>query len=50
VNKLICRKPDARLGIKGSDEVKAHPWFKGFDWNALRDKTMVPTFVPDIEK
>jgi hypothetical protein len=34
----------------GSDEVKGHPWFKGFDWNALRDKTMVPTFVPDIAK
>jgi hypothetical protein len=47
---LLYRKPGARLGIKGSDEVKAHPWFQGFDWVALKDKTMVPTFIPDINK
>jgi hypothetical protein len=36
--------------MKGSDEVKEHPWFQDFDWGALRSKQMVPTFIPDIQK
>ena len=31
INKLIQRKPKYRLGLKGPDKVKAHPWFKGFN-------------------
>ena len=27
VNQLLQRKPESRLGIMGSDEVKQHPWF-----------------------
>ena len=27
-------------------ELKEHPWFDGFDWNALASKTMQPVFVP----
>lgn len=33
--------------MQGCEEVKSHPWFKNFDWEALRNKTMKPSFVPD---
>jgi serine/threonine protein kinase len=35
-NKLIRRKPCSRLGFaNGIAEVKAHCWFKDFDWKAF---------------
>lgn len=44
------RQPSKRLGINGSEEVKGHPWFKNFDWEALRQKTIKPTYIPDQNK
>ena len=29
---------EVRLGRNGADEVKAHPFFHGFDWNNLRQR------------
>ncbi len=37
VNKLIQRKPINRLGLNGPQEVKEHPWFRNYDWQALYD-------------
>lgn len=39
-----------RLGnIKGgADRVKAHPWFKGIDWNALYERKMQGPIVPHL--
>ncbi|KAI8847441.1 hypothetical protein BC829DRAFT_418437 [Chytridium lagenaria] len=31
IKRLVC-KQDIRLGLNGIDEIKSHPWFKGFDW------------------
>lgn len=50
VNKCLQRQASKRLGLNGSNEVKNHPWFKDFDWEALRNKTMKATFVPDLKK
>jgi serine/threonine protein kinase len=36
---------DERLGKNGIDELKAHPWFKGIDWDNLRN-TPAP-YEPD---
>lgn len=36
--------------MQGAAEVKSHPWFKDFDWEALRTKTMKPTYIPDKQK
>jgi len=38
------------LGINGAQEVKNHPWFADFDWQALKEKTIKPSFIPDISK
>lgn len=42
---LVC-DADRRLGIKGSQEIKSHPFFKDVDWKNLR-RTIAP-FIPDL--
>jgi len=32
------------LGLEGSNEVKNHPWFANFDWEALQTKRMPAPF------
>ena len=36
-NKLLKKLPSKRLGNKGINELKEHPWFKNFDWEGLRN-------------
>ncbi|EAR84529.3 Serine/Threonine kinase domain protein (macronuclear) [Tetrahymena thermophila SB210] len=45
-NRLIQRKPMNRLGLNGPEEVKNHPWFKGFPWQKLINKEIEPPYVP----
>jgi len=46
---LLTREVDKRLGTRGGDEVKAHPWFKGLDWDALNRKEIDPPFKPKVK-
>lgn len=39
--------PETRLGRNSSDEVKAHPFFAGVDWNTIRN--IEPPFVPHLK-
>jgi len=48
ITKLLMTEPSDRLGAKGADEVKAHPWFAGVDWANLRD-TKSP-FIPKLSQ
>jgi serine/threonine kinase 38 len=43
IKKLIC-DPEDRLGSRGVEEIKAHTFFRGLDWNRLRD--IQPPWVP----
>ncbi|XP_054804781.1 uncharacterized protein LOC129307870 [Prosopis cineraria] len=46
---LICRllcNVDQRLGTKGANEIKAHPWFKGIEWDKLYQ--MKAAFIPEV--
>lgn len=45
LKRLIC-DADSRLGRNGVEEVKAHPFFDGLDWDKLRD--MTPSYIPQI--
>ena len=47
MNKMLS-EPNKRLGKNGSEEIKSHPFFKGVDWDNIRN-TMKPPFVPDIK-
>ena len=46
LKKLICDS-DTRLGRNGCDEIKAHPFFNGMDWDKLRDLT--PPYIPEVK-
>lgn len=47
IDKLLCINPQERLGSTSIDEIKAHPWFKGIDWDNLY--SIDPPFVPDVD-
>jgi len=38
---------DKRLGYNGADEIKAHPFFRGINWNNV--KRLKPPFIPKLE-
>ncbi|KAE9602471.1 putative protein kinase AGC-NDR family [Lupinus albus] len=46
---LICRllcDPEHRLGTRGAEEIKAHPWFKDVAWDKLYE--MDAAFKPQV--
>lgn len=42
----LLRNPSDRLGCRGVEEIKRHPFFKGIDWERIR-KSPAP-YVPDL--
>ncbi|EPX70853.1 AGC protein kinase Cek1 [Schizosaccharomyces octosporus yFS286] len=44
INRLLCMEPSERLGAKGVDEVKSHPFFSGVNWDDVVNEE--PPFVP----
>ncbi|XP_059638103.1 probable serine/threonine protein kinase IRE4 isoform X2 [Cornus florida] len=44
IDRFLVHDPDQRLGAKGSSEVKAHPFFRGVNWDtlALQKAAFVP--------
>jgi hypothetical protein len=47
VSRLLHRDPAARLGARGADEIKRHPWFAPLDWGSLAAGLLDPPFVPE---
>ncbi|KAH9785351.1 protein kinase family protein [Citrus sinensis] len=45
ISKLLCNV-NQRLGAKGADEIKVHPWFDGVDW--ARIYQMEAAFIPEV--
>jgi serum/glucocorticoid-regulated kinase 2 len=46
---LLTRDPATRLGSKGADEIRKHPFFaKHIDFKALGEKRVVPPFKPNV--
>jgi len=48
VSKMLARDPHLRLGYGGSHEIKAHPYFRDFDWDKLYRKEMQPPWTPNV--
>jgi len=48
LKKLLKKDPSERIGCgpKGPAELKAHPFFKSIDWQALEQKLVKPPFKP----
>ena len=45
LKRLIC-DADNRLGRKGPEEIKAHPFFATTDWDNL--KNVKPPYIPQV--
>ncbi|KAL2485942.1 AGC kinase family protein [Abeliophyllum distichum] len=45
IGKLLCNV-DQRFGSNGSDEIKAHPWFEGIDWDGIFH--VEAAFIPEV--
>ena len=45
-NRLMCYDPNTRLGARGADEVKQHPFFDGIDWESLTSTE--PEWIPKV--
>ena len=45
-NQLIQRQPQKRLGFRGIQEVKAHPWMRSVDWTALFAQAVPAPYLP----
>lgn len=50
LQKLLHPKATKRLGVinGGASRIKSHPWFAGFDWDALYRREMRTPFVPEV--
>eukprot|EP01121_Diplochlamys_sp_Union-15-3_P010674 TRINITY_DN3017_c0_g1_i1.p1 TRINITY_DN3017_c0_g1~~TRINITY_DN3017_c0_g1_i1.p1 ORF type:complete len:168 (+),score=26.78 TRINITY_DN3017_c0_g1_i1:84-587(+) len=49
INQLLTLEPEHRLGSKGANEVKNHPFFNGIDWENLHTCDMKDIFVPNLK-
>lgn len=47
IKRLLTVNPENRLGFKGADEIKLHPYFTGTNWDQLFNE--VPSFIPTVE-
>jgi serine/threonine protein kinase len=48
IKKCLARFSTERMGcIDDFEDIKAHPWFKDFDWQAIILQTAVPPFIPN---
>ncbi|CAD8052785.1 unnamed protein product [Paramecium sonneborni] len=43
-NQLLSRKPQIRIGSRGTDQICSHQWFEGFPWKNLYDKQLPSPF------
>jgi len=49
IDKLLNPDASQRLGHNGADEVKAHPFFAGINWDTLLQENREDIFVPHLD-
>mmetsp|Transcript_23858 Transcript_23858/g.34294 ORF Transcript_23858/g.34294 Transcript_23858/m.34294 type:complete len:179 (+) Transcript_23858:1253-1789(+) len=45
LKRLLDPNPATRLGFKGAEEIRSHPFFAGVDWSKVLEQT--PIFIPE---
>lgn len=48
INKCLQRKPACRLGLRGINEAKEHPWFKDYPWKEHYNKKIPSPFFSKL--
>jgi hypothetical protein len=48
INKCLQRKPGARLGLNGANELKQHVWLRDYDFVGLEEKKIPSPFNPKV--
>lgn len=46
---LLLKEPSKRLGSKGAQEIKDHPWFENVNWDYIYNKKYQSFYVPKIK-
>jgi len=46
---LLTKTPSERLGANGAEEIKAHPWFKDWNWQKLEKKKIWAPYIPELK-
>jgi hypothetical protein len=46
LSKFLHRRPEERLGSRGIQDIKSHPFFTGLDWSKLEVRGLQPPFKP----
>jgi serine/threonine protein kinase len=49
IRKLLVGSPEARLGCRGSQELKSHLWFDGVDFDMVLRKEIPAPWVPSLK-
>jgi serum/glucocorticoid-regulated kinase 2 len=49
LTRLLTRDPSKRLGVRGAEEIKKHPFFENhIDFKMLLEKKIHPPFKPSV--
>ncbi|VDN58053.1 unnamed protein product [Dracunculus medinensis] len=48
ISRLLEKSPRRRLGRKGAEEIKRHPFLADIDWDKCEKKRLVPPIIPTI--
>ena len=48
LRKLLTKDPKKRLGAKGIDQIKKHPFYKNINWDKLKKKQITVPFDPEL--
>jgi len=49
IKKLCRNEPSERLGYGAVKDIQKHKWFEGFNWEALRKRTLKPPIIPQVK-
>lgn len=50
INRLLRRRQEQRLGYRGIEEIKRHPWLAGFPWSKMLQKSLHSPFMPNVTR
>ena len=45
---MLAREPEERLGYRGAQEIKAHPFYAYLNWDDVLAKRVEPPFKPTV--